>query len=482
MRAKAKGYIRELQVGIFVLLTCMIIAAFSLRITDAPVFRRGTPLTLYLGDATGIFLDSKVKMAGINVGIISSIELEGGKAKIGILIDRGINIPNDAKIVPRPLGILGDKYLEVVLPQNEKDRESPSDQSFYRWLDILIPSLHAQNLPTSAPAAKEKEIYKPGQVVKSSDASVTIDDLTRKMGAVSEDLKVISGSLKKLIKDNQNELTQMIHSMNRVVQKIEKSIQGFDEKKLQKDLKNLSESVGSFGATLKNMESITAKVDRGEGTLGKLVNDPSTANELNRALTTINAVVEKARRTLTIVDMRSEFNAGPSTTKTYASLTIQPREDTAYIGAVVIDPAGTYKKKVVSTRTLPSGVPTEVEVVTKDRSALKYSLQFMKRISSLSVRLGLFESTGGFAIDSFFFRDDLKLTAELFDWSRDANNPHLKLSAQLRFLDYFYIVAGGDDLIAKKDPPFTESSFFAGVGLRFTDEDLKTLLTLQSIP
>src|SRR4051794_28008233 len=101
MRAPSKAYLRELQVGIFVVLGCIVIALFSFKITHSPMLRRGTPLTVYLSDATGIFIDSKVKLAGINVGAITAIRLENGKARIEIIIDKGLEIPRGSKISPR---------------------------------------------------------------------------------------------------------------------------------------------------------------------------------------------------------------------------------------------------------------------------------------------------------------------------------------------------------------------------------------------
>ncbi len=515
MRAPSRAYVREIQVGLFVLLACIIVAAFSLRLTDSPVFRRGTALTLYLNDATGIFKASKVKMAGINIGIIQSIKLENGQARIDILIDRGINIPKDSQIVPRPLGILGDKYLEVVVPTDSKTGiTTPQSRNFKipSFLDWWIESANAEDdqiastepkveitpepipspsdspspamtvVPARAqPKSKVQRVYRQGEVVKSVDSAVTLDDLARKMGNVSEDLKDISSNLKGLIRNNQNEITQMIHSMNRIVQKVEKSINAFDEKQIEKDLKRLSDSVGSFNNSVRNVESITAKVDRGEGTLGKLINDPTIANELSRTLSTINSVVEKARRTLTIVDMSSEYAVLPRVTKTYLGLTIMPREDTAYIGQAVIDPGGTIRKKVITTTPL-GGTPATEEIVTNDRDALKYSLQFMKRVYNLGVRIGLFESRGGAGLDYYFFHDNLKLTTELFDWSREGNSAHLKVGLQFKMLNYFYVTAGGDDLLSKPQGDFIRPSFYAGIGLRFTDEDLKTLLVLRSVP
>lgn len=486
MRAPSKAYVREMQVGLFVVLACIIIALFSFKITQSPVFRRGTPLKVYLSDATGIFIDSKVKMAGIDIGTITGVSLEDGKARIDVLINKGIQLPVDAKIFPRPLGILGDKFLEVQVPRegvdaNDDTTAPPPESTRSSWLNWLIPSAYAQT-PESPTPATSKRVLKKGEVIKGVDGSVTLDDLARQLGSASDDLKDISKNVKTMVRDNKGEVTQMIHTLNRVSTKLEKTIDGFDEKKLHRDLKNLSESVGNFGATLKNMESITKKIDQGEGTLGKLVNDTTTVNELNKTLATISQVVDRARRTLTIVDVNGEYAAQARTAKSYIGITIQPREDTAYIAQFIIDPRGYQTRKTVRTIDQTNGsLVSSQEIITNEKNDLKFSLQFMKRVDNLSVRLGLFESTGGFGLDYFFWADRLQLSVEFFNWARQDNNGYLKAYAKLYLLNYVYLIVGGDDLLAKKNPTDSiSSSFMGGIGLRFTDDDLKTMLALTS--
>ncbi len=121
MRPPGYKYDREILVGLFVMLGIFVVAIFSLKITDTPVYRSGTEFTVYIQDANGIFRNSKVKIAGINVGVVKDIKLEDGQAKIKLLLDKGYTIEKGSFILPRSQGILGDRFLEIVLPQNEKN-------------------------------------------------------------------------------------------------------------------------------------------------------------------------------------------------------------------------------------------------------------------------------------------------------------------------------------------------------------------------
>ena len=112
-----------------------------------------------------------------------------------------------------------------------------------------------------------------------------------------------------------------------------------------------------------------------------------------------------------------------------------------------------------------------------DEDELKFSAQIAKRYYDTVIRGGIIESSGGFGLDHYLFDDNLKLTAEAFDFDRD-RNPHVKFYVDANLFDHIYLTAGYDDVFSDQ----SEESFFVGVGLRFEDEDLKYLLTGANIP
>jgi phospholipid/cholesterol/gamma-HCH transport system substrate-binding protein len=513
MREPSKGFGRELQVGLFVLAAALVVVAFSFRITDTPIFHKGTTLVAYFDDATGLFKNSKVKMAGIDIGNVKSIDLEQGRAKITLLINSGVQIPKGAMVVPRPLGILGDKYIEVVLPDEQNDDDEPGhplqavpDSSPSSGLyEFFVPSVHAQ---TSAPRAPN---YREGQVIPSKEAPATLDDLTRQMGQVSMDLKTISSTLRKIVEgkdvpnspisrtlrnaealtanlngtvtDNRKDFRTLVSTLARLSTKLERSFDAFDESQLRKDIKRLADSAGNLNKSLENVEKITSRIERGEGTLGKLVNDPSTADELNRTLRSVNTLVNRAQRTQVLVDVNTQYAFDSNQNKTYVSLLLMPREDAGYLGAVVVDPAGREERTETAVST-GGGAPVTTTTVTHHRTDFLFSLQYLKRIYNLGFRIGVFESTGGVAADAYLFKDNLILSTEIFDVTREGYKARLKSYALLRFLNYFYVVGGADDYlnpIARKGSLDPGRSFFAGIGIRFSDDDLKTILMIPGV-
>jgi phospholipid/cholesterol/gamma-HCH transport system substrate-binding protein len=520
MKTPPKGISRELQVGFFVFIALLVVAAFSFRITDTPIFYSGTRITAYLDDATGLFRKSKVKMAGIDIGLVTDIRLVEGRAQIELTIDRGIEIPVDSKVIPRPLGILGDKYLEIALPEkplpktldsSEDGGREPQSIILYEgsWLrrlpKLMWPEAHAQSSSrgrsTRPPTPTATKTLSEGDVISSENTGATIDDLTRQLGEVTSDLKVISSTIRKLvegqdvttpmgrtlrnteeltanlnkvIQENRRDMKQITSSLAKLTRSLEDVASDDPKSGLSKEIQNLAKSADRLAETVHNIESITGKIDRGEGTLGRLVNDPTTASEFNKALMTLNAALDRAERTRIFLEAVPEYNLRGGDVKTFVGLRLSPRDNTSYIGQFVVRPEGTTTTTITRTR-VDGGPETVTEEVVQNPAGLAFSFQYLKRFWGTAFRVGLFENTGGAAIDQFMLNDRLRFSGEIFDF-RQGTSPNLKLTAAARLMGIFVVQAGVERL-ASGSP-----HGFIGAGLSFSDEDLKTILLLPGVP
>jgi phospholipid/cholesterol/gamma-HCH transport system substrate-binding protein len=516
MKTPAKGISRELQVGFFVFIGLLVVAAFSFRITDTPVFYSGTRVTAYLDDATGLFKKSKVKMAGIDIGLVTDIRLKDGRAEIELTINKGVDIPAGVQVVPRPLGILGDKYLEISLPKRDVTTPKPAspasdlapedeavdESSWLRRLPGLVwPSAYAQSTRKSDQKKSGDKGLSEGDVIPAVNSGATLDDLTKQMSDIGNDLKIISSSIRKLVEGKKidsplgrtlENTEQLTANLNKVIaenrtdmKKITKALANLAESlqdvtsdksktNLGKDIQKLARSADKLAETVKNIESITGKIDRGEGTLGRLVNDPTAASEFNKTLITLNAALDRAERTRIFLEAVPEYNLKAEEMKTYVGLRLAPRDNTSYIGRVIVRPEGTSSTKVTRTR-VNGGPETVTEEVEQNPDGLAFSFQYAKRFWDTSFRVGLFESTGGLALDQFIWDDNLRLSAEIFDFEK-GQSPNLKLTAAANFMGIFVVQAGMERSLGG------ESFAFVGAGLSFSDEDLKTVLLFPGVP
>ncbi len=565
----------EAKVGLLVLAGVVLLTYMTLKLGKVGFGPGGGyRVVLRLDNATGLAKEGEVLVAGIPVGIVEDIRLEGGQAALVLRLRDEVKLPADTVGSLRTHGVLGEKYIELIpgtssrlLADGDEVRPGvpPGD------LDRLVTSLNAvsddvkkvterlanvlgtpegeQNLRELIEGLRDTAVGLREVVGENREAlretlanlrgltadlrdllaanregiDETVENtraLTRTLAertpAIADNLERLTGRLDEVVAENRDDLRASLANLRRATEQLDAtlaSIRGVAEAarseegtlgrlltddslyvELQETLADLRAVVGKIERgegtlgklvtddtvyaelteTLGNLRSITDKVDRGQGTIGKLVNDESVHENLNETLTGITDFVAGANRFRLELSYTGEYLADLADSKSYFGLTVQPRQDRFYYLALVDDPRGDTTTRVTE-RLVTDDTGThrvrEEKSVTEDR--FKFSAQVGKRFSFLTLRGGLFESTGGVGADLDLWSDRLRLTLEAFDFAREEGPAHLKASARWLFWKHLYLTAGLDDFLDDRG----RADYFVGGGIRFVDEDLKYLLS-----
>src|SRR3989304_8483341 len=178
-------------------------------------------------------------------------------------------------------------------------------------------------------------------------------------------------------------------------------------------LLNDSTTVDRLNKTLASLQEVTDKINQGKGTIGKLINEEETVRNLNEGLAGINRYVNKAEQFRTFLSYRGEYLVDTSNMKSYLDVKIQPTSDKFYILGLASDPRG---KRTIRDRTT-AGVTTREE--ERDIDSILFNAQIGKRFRDVVLKGGIFESTGGFGIHYMAMNDNLRLSFEAFDFAED---------------------------------------------------------------
>jgi phospholipid/cholesterol/gamma-HCH transport system substrate-binding protein len=490
----------EAKVGFFVIIGMLILAYMSMKAGQFEYARdRGYDLYALFDSAEGIVKGVPVEIAGVEVGRVKDITLEGGKARVVLQIHPEVQIGDDAQAIIRSKGVLGDKYVEIVLGSPEARPVEPDGQIARTQspanIDILLKQLSAigddiKNITESLSGVlggEEGESSLRAIVDNMRELTETLNETVQRnndninqmldnLAGFSGDMREISGTSKDDVaeivanfRQASSELRKALVALNQIADKVSRG-EGTIGKLIQDE-----ETVERLDETLLALKEITEKINKGEGTLGKLVQEDETVDNLNTTLESINEYLRKEGRFRTYIDYSGEYLFEQEALKSYLSLRIQPKQDKYYVLGIVDDPAG--KKSRTEETIIVDGVEQTIYREKIDKDAIKWTAQISKRYYDLGLRAGIFESTGGVGADYFLYDDRLICSFEAFDFDPD-ENPHLKLRAEFTPLQFIYVTAGYDDFISKSD----NESFFLGFGLRFSDEDIKTLMTEIPLP
>ena len=110
----------ELKVGAFVLVAFILLTAFIFSISDFSAFQKGENFKSIFGFANGLKKAAPVRFAGVDCGRVKDTNIfydkkEGRtKVQVDIWLKAGTDIPADSVVTINQLGLLGEKYVEII--------------------------------------------------------------------------------------------------------------------------------------------------------------------------------------------------------------------------------------------------------------------------------------------------------------------------------------------------------------------------------
>ncbi|MDR1390555.1 MAG: MlaD family protein [Treponema sp.] len=400
-----------------------------------------------LPDATGLSQQSKVYMAGVQVGKIDGISISGRQARIKMAILKDVELHEGATIARRSSSILGTSMIALD-PGNDFEPVLPPGS--------MLGTTRGGDLMSVASDVLEEIRNNHLQLLEVSIQ--TFNSIAGKLDAVMDaELAKISEIL-----DNAVNITANVDYI------------------LSAHGEDISLSLSEVRLALQNIRAISDQIASGEGTVGELIYDDSLYNEVEVAVVKLQTAIDGANEFLArannmglLIDTGANYGFNSKNVRAGASLVLEPASgDRWYRLGVNGAPDGISTRTVTTT----SGTATSYEDKTETKYTFSIDAEIARRFGMVTVRGGLLESTAGLGVDIrpvrwvalsgevFKFKNDslpnLRATATFYPfYNPEANNP----------LNWLYLKAGVYDTLNK------DRDFFLGGGVRFSDREIKGL-------
>ncbi len=474
----------------------------------------------YFRDASGLNQRSRVQIAGIGVGEIIDIRLEGVRARATIRIKREIHVREDATLTKRSESLLGDYMLDLT-PGTENFRELKDGEEIKRVVDAqgmeqLFGSLTAITSDIQAVTGSLRTVLGGASGQGSMEAIVKnlvaltetmqkmIGDSASKLDQILINVEGVSGDVKRLTGRESDSISHIVKNVEVVSNDVRdvissiKKIVGENEGEVGKGVSSLKETLAKLDRSLDNIEKVTADVKDGKGALGALVSNERLGQKISD---TVEDVADFAGRLTNLeveVGVKVDYLFNQNGAKTFLQLRLIPKPDKYYLIEAIDDPRGKVETIYLQQNPPGAGDPV-VQKQTITTEAIKFSAQFAKRFSFLTLRFGIIESTGGIGADlnvpirfpwySRWLEDALVLKVDAFNFSIEALRlPRLRATLRFTPFEHIYVNAGMDDILnAPNRDTLTNRlisgrDFFVGAGVYFTDADIKSLLPVIPTP
>ena len=105
----------ETKVGAFFILAIAVLGTLIVRMEKLDIFggRSENKLVTEFDQVAGLSLQSAIRVAGVKVGAVTGIDLDGKKARVTLGLPKDFPVYQDATASLSSIGILGEKYIEL---------------------------------------------------------------------------------------------------------------------------------------------------------------------------------------------------------------------------------------------------------------------------------------------------------------------------------------------------------------------------------
>ncbi len=488
-----------IKVGAFSTLCLIIIAVLIWQIEDLnPFAEGGRTLDAKFASVAGLDEKAPVRVAGVRVGQVDSIVLEGREARVRLVLDQPLDLPQGTIARIASLGLLGDKYVELV--------PGPTGGP---------PLPEGAVLPGTAPPSFDETMAKLNEIgdsIQRVTGSIGGADIGGAINRLVTDIELTSREIRLLVAENRatvgsavrnfdrvgatlsRELPRLADQMSRSLDQISTLVEE-NRGNIGESFENVRELTTTLQTSADNLNDISGRIARGEGTLGKLVNSDEAYNEVVSTLDSIQGGVENLSGALgglnkfkidldlqgyLLSDGGGDDEQGPGLDEgeslTAFRLDIDPQDGKRlYRAGLSSTPRGDrHEQEQTITVTGPDGVPqtTTINTLTYERRYVLTGLFGYQGLGDLRLWAGLIEDSGGAQVEYPMLDRRLWLSLEAFDFSRPQDlAPHLRLMGRYQFHPNLARVGGLDD-------PLEDEAVFLGGGIRWSDENIRYLLGL----
>lgn len=488
------------KVGAFVFVGLVAIILVTVLVNNRPYWWRPCQfVSIHVKDATGLKPKSPIRSLGIEIGYLKSVALSESHVTLGICLTAPVELLPTTNALIRGEGFLGDKFVELKpvryrgpREQNEKNTEvheqdDIGDQSSFQFrtqgkptmlslLFLMIHSTWAATTPATSTQVSEPGAIQPakkagaGREIPVVEESQDVQRLVNRVDELVRQMSGLTNNLKEAI--NPEDLRKTMKQLNQTLENASKTLspEGGLNQTAQRTLAKLEDAI-------EQLRDMMTRINKGEGSVGMLLNDPSYAEELRLAIKNINRLLTKVGDVRFVVDLGGSYLPSYSGGRGWIHLGIWPKPDRYYLLGISQDPRGKISNS--TTTTTVGGTSQTVQTQSVDQTGILITGMlgkvFYDRID-LSIGALYGDGTGSvaFRLGPNGYEDRIVLRDDIY-FRNSSSGIDNRVTLTVRPYSIAYLRAGLESIRNYNG----QLVFSFGGGITFDDEDIKLLFALK---
>ncbi|HSW30189.1 MAG TPA: MlaD family protein [Longimicrobiales bacterium] len=275
---------KDVIIGIFVLVGLLSFVAILFLLTDPATMRGRYMLVTTVADAGGVRRGDPVQMRGVIIGRINNFEMmTDGRVAVRMELEGEWRIPLGSRAKLGASGLFGGRTMEIM----------PTDVGgFHAPFDTLPGSDGGAGLAGSVDELSAKATSVLSGLEKLLDDSTVVSA----QGSVGE-LETLLTELSEVVAEQRSTLRSLTASLSRSADQVEEATPDARRAIARADsaMAVLAQTGENLDKAAVSLRTLLERIDRGEGTLGKLATDQALYDNVNRAAESLATLLDDVR-------------------------------------------------------------------------------------------------------------------------------------------------------------------------------------------
>ncbi|MGJ8734169.1 MAG: MlaD family protein [Cellulophaga sp.] len=285
---------RELKTGIIVIGGILLFILGFSYLKATPLFDNSKTFYAVYDDVGGLQPGTQVSINGFSVGKVNDIRFKdkSGKLLVTFTVDNDFQFSKNSVAELYDTGIIGGKGIQII-PVFDDAKLAQSGDTLVTKTKPGLTDLVQQNL---APLQTKVE----GAISNADSLLINVNDVldakTKKdlqssiagLNDLIKSFKVTTNSLNSIMATNKDEIEGSMANIKKITDDFAKISASLSEAELDK-------SIAGLQKTVTNLDNLLTKIDKGEGSLGKLMNNEELYNNLAGASKELDLLLQDFR-------------------------------------------------------------------------------------------------------------------------------------------------------------------------------------------
>ena len=292
----------EIRAGLFVAVCLVLMAGLILYFNKTMrLGGQGYEITVVFPNVSGIIKDANVLYAGVPIGSVKRIALAEDtnlSVKVTLAIRPQYHIRRDAQFIIDQSGLLGDRYVDIIprsmtapLVQPGEVLEGSANVDVNEAIRGVVDVLHQT---AGAMARVDGMLRRVDMMVLSTQNLVRVSNSLANIDATTSNTVTLTANLTSIVETNRGKLDEAFSELSRSAKDFSAASRRAEEIMSRLDdvvatnAPDVREAITNLAVSAERLNKVLTRIEKGEGTVGKLVVDPTLHDDLVQLIEKIN--------------------------------------------------------------------------------------------------------------------------------------------------------------------------------------------------